>query len=935
MNIIDRKYFELLTHGWEIVSKVPRDRVERLVEQPAGLANTLEKRWGFDPATKYIATDKAICIFKTELTKNQFARFFFPGVVNAYGNTRNNIREFLFLENLFPSINIVNTAKYTHSVLTEEQYEIMPLEEISKLFQEYMESSRQISALELNTIVHFTSAFNSWIFANSLSATKSIPLALVANDHAPFQVAFSQAARFFNIPTLYIQHAEVTDHFPPLHFDYAILRNDKSRDVYYSLGESATETFVIPREAGVFEHDKLITEKVDPVCCFYLTANYFIDDVKKVCVKLKTNPYINRLIIKVHPRTNPTDIENLSSLLDLEVFATLDRQPDIAISQNSAVVTELLHQGVPTYYLGGTDWLPFDYYGYVKDRIVESISLEDTDEKFWDVSFFDYSWKQRYEKWNPKAGIEYKRDHAKIAQLFERLAKECLSVTESRGLFGWFAACKTHAKSSSILSEILKLGAAPRNYFLEKCPTTASDNEVMDIVACLDKLHALRLPQVIEIYRASLSSETCGTLELILKIKASEWLYEDLSPEFYEVLVERLHLFKKNRKLLGFFENSLFNFYVGRGEVEKCFLLFKNAKIISLEKLHINKKIGLVNKIFSNGLQFEYKESLTVLEKSCNQYQLFKLQALTPINSFENKHQVTTQAIKDCISQTLFGEFEKSVLRVYSRRAEQLRFMDVRWSSKEADALLGLIESAIENKSPFSFVRISEGEGYLFSETQDFMTADDLDNRERHWWGEELDFATREKVLFLNRGALISADVIGIPSIYRFIRDSREGAESLTENLIQRGLLNALNGVDSVSSKSCLFTEEKGNIPLFLNFHNMKKIFNAAQRVVFISSMTKEILSTILDIPFCLVNIPTHNRTLSNNKYSSFEKPLPYVLEEKLKELERLTEPGTLVLVSAGVAGKCFLSAAKDKGAVALDVGGAIDFWFRDSKLAY
>jgi len=37
--------------------------------------------------------------------------------------------------------------------------------------------------------------------------------------------------------------------------------------------------------------------------------------------------------------------------------------------------------------------------------------------------------------------------------------------------------------------------------------------------------------------------------------------------------------------------------------------------------------------------------------------------------------------------------------------------------------------------------------------------------------------------------------------------------------------------------------------------------------------------------------------------------------------------PGVLVLVAGGVVGKIFIGAAKSAGAVALDIGGAIDDW--------
>ena len=46
---------------------------------------------------------------------------------------------------------------------------------------------------------------------------------VVANDHVMWFQAFVKAAQDEHIPTIYVQHASVTERFPPLSFDYAIL----------------------------------------------------------------------------------------------------------------------------------------------------------------------------------------------------------------------------------------------------------------------------------------------------------------------------------------------------------------------------------------------------------------------------------------------------------------------------------------------------------------------------------------------------------------------------------------------------------------------------------------------------------------------------------------------------------------------------------------
>ena len=73
-------------------------------------------------------------------------------------------------------------------------------------------------------------------FINILSKTKP-KLVIVSNDHSLNCRSLRLAAQILGIRTLYIQHASISNIFPPLEFDYALLDGLVSYKKYVSCYE--------------------------------------------------------------------------------------------------------------------------------------------------------------------------------------------------------------------------------------------------------------------------------------------------------------------------------------------------------------------------------------------------------------------------------------------------------------------------------------------------------------------------------------------------------------------------------------------------------------------------------------------------------------------------------------------------------------------------
>ena len=75
---------------------------------------------------------------------------------------------------------------------------------------------------------------------------------IVSNDHSMECRVWNKAAREENIPTFYLQHAAVSEEFPPLSFDYALLDGIDAFELYEHIGPSTTQVYLV----GNVKHDR-------------------------------------------------------------------------------------------------------------------------------------------------------------------------------------------------------------------------------------------------------------------------------------------------------------------------------------------------------------------------------------------------------------------------------------------------------------------------------------------------------------------------------------------------------------------------------------------------------------------------------------------------------------------------------------------------------
>jgi len=192
------------------------------------------------------------------------------------------------------------------------------------------------------------------------------------------------AAKFLGIPTVYIQHASITEKFPSLDVDYALLEGIDTLEKYEKIGVSDSKVYLI----GMPKLDKYMK---------FLNTSKSVKTLG-VCVnKLDSFEEVSRLVdsirlripeISIIFRPHPADTEKfflwkrLSEKYSLQYsdptvedsFYFLSRI-DAIVAGDSNILLEAVLLDVYPLYFSFSDYCR-DYYGFVKHGVVKHYANE-------------------------------------------------------------------------------------------------------------------------------------------------------------------------------------------------------------------------------------------------------------------------------------------------------------------------------------------------------------------------------------------------------------------------------------------------------------------------------------------------------------------------------------------------------------------------------
>jgi tetratricopeptide (TPR) repeat protein len=256
----------------------------------------------------------------------------------------------------------------------------------------------------------------------------------------------------------------------------------------------------------------------------------------------------------------------------------------------------------------------------------------------------------------------------------------------------------------------------------------------------------------------------------------------------------------------------------------------------------------------------------------------------------------------------------------------------------QCKAFIAGVRDHLASGKPVSLIRLGDGEsnalGYAAA-WQPYLQ-DDMETRERIWWGAPLSSDARDALNARVRDAVWNADILGIPCAGRAVRD----LDLKADVVMQAG--RSGRGLRAVMDALVERLNQPAPYPVFVSSHLHQdlykhalyaSLFHGLEGVIVVSSHSA--LPQLICDRFGARSASgitiraAHNLTVQLRNAGS-ASDTGYVLPEQLEDAAAaLPEDmrGRLVIVAAGYAGKCIVSAAKQRGAVALDLGSIADYW--------
>jgi len=207
---------------------------------------------------------------------------------------------------------------------------------------------------------------------------KTKPKAIVfANDHLITARSILLAANYLGIKTYYVQHAAVSEFFPPLEFSHALLEGRDSQLKYKNCGEIKSQVHL----CGMPKFDKYVNElnTKDKVEVVGLAFNQIdaVEDVFSFVSQLKKENTSLEIILRPHPG----DDRNMDLLEKFtfsnskveSVFSFLSKI-DCLIAGESSIHLEAVLLNVYPLHFSFDKSLFFDCYAFIENKLIEHFS---------------------------------------------------------------------------------------------------------------------------------------------------------------------------------------------------------------------------------------------------------------------------------------------------------------------------------------------------------------------------------------------------------------------------------------------------------------------------------------------------------------------------------------------------------------------------------
>ena len=269
--------------------------------------------------------------------------------------------------------------------------------------------------------------------------------------------------------------------------------------------------------------------------------------------------------------------------------------------------------------------------------------------------------------------------------------------------------------------------------------------------------------------------------------------------------------------------------------------------------------------------------------------------------------------------------------------------LDTDISRLEAVDLVSQLRARLRDRAPTSLIRVGDAESNALTYADEFARYAPGDSAEREvvWWGRAIDDGARAALAGRVLDAMRNADVLGVPTLERILRDLKpDRREFLGNTRAGRGIRTVLRALDKGGALarpralmiSAHIQHDLGEWDLYRDlFDGLRDIVAVSCHAGLADAFHKRFNATIVQN---IVVPPRHASLASFGMTEMGPKILPEVLDETVAQLPA-DLAGRMVIVGAGYAGKVIVQEARKRGAVALDLGSVLDYWIGANTRSY
>jgi hypothetical protein len=215
-----------------------------------------------------------------------------------FGNSDNNYRAFeSILENLknknvkFRYLKDESDFPFIKSIYRSFPY-------IWDLLRKYKMSDKYHRNLIKESFLSYLFIYGKYLTAKEAIHNYQPRILVLANDHSPMNRCFLKIATEYNIKTVYVQHASVSNKFPMLYFDYSFLDGEESFEKYSKKSKKGSKILL----SGASRYDRFYQTTICNKNKIGIAVNEYDDFeiVSKLCEKLIDSGF-NNIIVRPHP----------------------------------------------------------------------------------------------------------------------------------------------------------------------------------------------------------------------------------------------------------------------------------------------------------------------------------------------------------------------------------------------------------------------------------------------------------------------------------------------------------------------------------------------------------------------------------------------------------------------------------------------------------